>query len=656
MSDATPPAAPRPPPAALSSESVAGLGPNLWDNSELAESFEGVTTPLTFSFAAHAYQQIFRQFCLTMGVPPKFLARRLAMFDGMLGLVRGRIYCNVVNWHRIAHMLPWFDTSPAQVLTLLGAQQMRQGHKLRHFGPDAQANLAGLFDVAFARPHYSAVDRIRLGAAGLWRFLRVDKIVADFQHHFDTIFSWASRLEFRRRSLPEQLAAYRYLDKQLLRQWSAPIINDACYFAAFGRLKKLSVQWLQLSENEAVALQNDLLCGQGDLQSMEPTRLLCRIAQWVDEEAPKTRAWLLSTPTAELVASRRQWPDHAAGFSQRFDGYLALFGFACADELKLEAVDLHTDPTFAVQAIVRFLRMGPTTVDVAMRANATVAQAARRRVVAQLGPVRRIIFFRWVASLGKMLRHREHLRFLRTQVVGVVRQLFLAMGENLVALEALGARNDIFYLTCDEIFAYIEGRALSHDLKPLVAQRRSTFATYAQTPAPPQRFVTYGTATASMAWPHILAAGDIAAVEAEDTDDASAMCLWGTPCASGIVEGKVRVVRHQDEAQALADEILVTARIDPAWIPLYPACRGLLLGQGTLLSHASAVARELGLPTIVAVGDRLLERLQTGMRVRMNGTTGEINILPAGEVSADPVDVPRFRQEAHGQTPSQYGP
>ncbi|NJO75307.1 MAG: hypothetical protein HC833_16995 [Leptolyngbyaceae cyanobacterium RM1_406_9] len=42
---------------------------NIWDNSNIAESYGGVTTPLTFSFARRAYEEVYRQFCRIMGVP-----------------------------------------------------------------------------------------------------------------------------------------------------------------------------------------------------------------------------------------------------------------------------------------------------------------------------------------------------------------------------------------------------------------------------------------------------------------------------------------------------------------------------------------------------------------------------------------------------------
>ena len=81
------------------------------------------------------------------------------------------------------------------------------------------------------------------------------------------------------------------------------------------------------------------------------------------------------------------------------------------------------------------------------------------------------------------------------------------------------------------------------------------------------------------------------------------------------------------DAQGLNGEILVTERTDPGWVPLYPACSGLLIERGSLLSHSAVVARELGLPTIVGVRGGLVAKLKSGMRIRMDAARGEIKIL-----------------------------
>jgi pyruvate,water dikinase len=83
---------------------------------------------------------------------------------------------------------------------------------------------------------------------------------------------------------------------------------------------------------------------------------------------------------------------------------------------------------------------------------------------------------------------------------------------------------------------------------------------------------------------------------------------------------------------ASTGEILVAPRTDPGWVALYPAISGLLVERGSVLSHSAIVAREMGLPTIVGV-QGLCARLGAGQRVKMDGGTGRIELLPQEEAS-----------------------
>ena len=54
--------------------------------------------------------------------------------------------------------------------------------------------------------------------------------------------------------------------------------------------------------------------------------------------------------------------------------------------------------------------------------------------------------------------------------------------------------------------------------------------------------------------------------------------------------------------------------------------RGLIVDVGGPLSHAAVVARELGIPCVVNTGNGT-ERLRTGDRIRLDGTTGRVEVL-----------------------------
>ena len=56
--------------------------------------------------------------------------------------------------------------------------------------------------------------------------------------------------------------------------------------------------------------------------------------------------------------------------------------------------------------------------------------------------------------------------------------LFRPIGDNLVDLGLLKERQDVFYLTVEEIFAFVEGRAVTNNIPGLVELRRDEYIGY----------------------------------------------------------------------------------------------------------------------------------------------------------------------------------
>jgi phosphoenolpyruvate-protein kinase (PTS system EI component) len=72
--------------------------------------------------------------------------------------------------------------------------------------------------------------------------------------------------------------------------------------------------------------------------------------------------------------------------------------------------------------------------------------------------------------------------------------------------------------------------------------------------------------------------------------------------------------------------LLVTRYTDPSWTPLFVAIAGLVMEAGGQMSHGAVIAREYGLPAIVAVQD-VIRRIRDGQRIRLDGTNGIVTIL-----------------------------
>jgi rifampicin phosphotransferase len=103
--------------------------------------------------------------------------------------------------------------------------------------------------------------------------------------------------------------------------------------------------------------------------------------------------------------------------------------------------------------------------------------------------------------------------------------------------------------------------------------------------------------------------------------------LIGLPVSAGTIEGRARVILDMDEAEVEPGDILVTAYTDPSWSPLFVAIAGLITEVGGLMTHGAVVAREYGLPAVVAV-EHATRLIADGQRIRLHGTHGYVELLP----------------------------
>jgi len=559
----------------------------LWDNSNIVESYSGVTTPLTFSFARSVYEEVYIQFCRLLGVDERLIEQNRLVFANMLGLVGGRVYYNLLNWYRALALLPGYTVNRDFMERMMGVRE-----KLADPPPVPQ--VAGRGE-----------DAMRT-AKMVWRLIRAQRglkrEVPLFHARVDAALAPLAGVDLRTWSADDLAALYRDLEEKLLRHWRAPLVNDFFAMIFFGVLVRIVEKWLP---DAPPTLANDLLCGEGGIISTEPARLVLQMAERVASDPPLAALFEEETDDARLWERLATAQEHA-GFHEELRAYVERFGDRCANELKLETLTHGDDPSFLVRLIRTYARGG------AVRQGGRegeIRAAAEALARSRLRGVRRRVFFSVLAQARLRVRDRENLRFERTRVFGAVRRIFLAIGARLAEAGRMDTPRDVVYLRVDEIFSHLDGTGVTAELRSLVALRRAEFDAYERAPAPPDRFETRGP-PADCVTARVLPAAHEGA-------------LKGIGCSPGIVRAPVRIVRDPAHAGDLAGHILVAERTDPGWTLIFPAVEGVLVQRGSLLSHSAIVARELALPCIVSIPG-LMEVLRDGEIVEMDGTAGTL--------------------------------
>lgn len=575
----------------------------IWDNSNIAESYCGVTTPLTYSFARYIYEEVYWQFCRLLGVPEKKLEDNADLFGRMLGLVQGRIYYSLVDWYRAIALLPGFTWNRRFMEQMMGVKE------------EMPAELLPRVTAAGLGARLADLGHLGSTVLGLLRARRrLPRTQAGFRARLDDALAKPAT-PFADQRADELAAAYRSLERQLLTRWDAPMVNDFFAMLYHGVLRSLCTKWLG-----AESLANDLVGGEGGLVSTEPAELVERLAAIAADSADLKTALLAEDQAAFQAALRN--PNNET-FSAGYADYLIRFGDRCMEELKLESPTLRDDPTPLLRSIAALMARGntPPRPRFAARelAEARVAESVRGH------PLRRIVFNRVLRRARGYVRDRENLRLDRTRLFARVRVIFLALGRRLAEAGVLAEPRDVFYLTVPEALGFVEGTAVTTDLRSLVALRRAEFARHALAPEPADRIETRGAVYVGN--PFNAPRRTSSPVDATDPD-----LRRGLPCCPGVVRARVRVVLDPRGVTPTPGEILVAARTDPGWVMLFPAAVGLLVEHGSLLSHSAIVSRELGLPSIVSIPG-LTGWLRTGDLVELDGAAGTVRRLEAASPS-----------------------
>lgn len=577
---------------------------NLWDNSNITESYNGITTPLTFSFARYVYEGVYRQFCVIMRVPKAKIAANERTFARMLGLVRGRIYYNLLNWYRVLALLPGFTLNRRFMEQMMGVRESLPGEVV---GELQQANAWDRF-----------VDGLRgmrtiFGLVG--NYFTLDRQIDRFYLRLNEALA-PPNPPFADMRLDELVAHYYKLEQQLLSRWDAPLVNDFFAMIFHGAFRKLTAKWCGDANG---MLANDAIRGQGDIISLEPAARVREMAK-VAALHPELAVALREAPVAQAVRVLRQYPE----FSALYDAYLEKFGDRCLEELKLESETLHDDPLVLLRNIGEVARGTSTT----NRPNADVSIAgeaeSKMRAQLSLSPVRRWTLFWLMRQARKRVRNRENLRFERTRLFGRIRRLFLEAGRRLQSIGRLDDARDIFYVELEEILAFSDGAATTTDLRSLAALRKKEFAEYREGPVPADRFETRGLVYHAQTYRSNQPGG---------APEPGGEERKGLGCCPGVVRGVARVVRDPKQARLTAGCILVADHTDPGWIMLFPSASGLLVERGSLLSHSAIVARELGIPAVISIPG-LLDWLKDGDEVELDGAAGIVRRVAGQESHA----------------------
>jgi pyruvate,water dikinase len=516
-----------------------------WSRANFAEAIQGVQTPLGWTFWDYVMEISVRRAFGRMGVfPPSQLQMPTSVDEKFAAAFYGLPAGNVKTMWLIGEAMPG-TTGDAVVEQMFGERRPEVG------------------DSTSAGKRRYPIVAVKLPRCARWAYKTLRPILADQRQW------WRSSVVV------------------------APPKDEA---AAIALLKRSADEFIRVGERHA----SMSLIGQGIAEQIEG---LAQAAWGNRDRAADLMTGYGSMEETELMGDL--W--EVAQDSLSLDEFLARHGYHGPDEGNLASTIWREDPSPVLRMADQYRAAAVAHPRAKEAAQIARREAAEADLLAAL-PATKRSKAKILLKLGKaLIPMREVGKAGFLHAIDGARCAARAYGDVLVAKGFLDSRDDVFFLTYDELIA-----GVSSPQQSLVAERKANHAEY-RTLDVPQAWT--GNPSASVAMP-----------KAEDAPRAGVEQITGIGVfGDEEVSGRARVALDPAAVDLEPGDVLVCRTTDPSWTPLFLVAEALVIDTGGQMSHGAIVARELGVPCVIntLTGTR---DIPDGAHVTVNGTTGVVTI------------------------------
>ena len=526
--------------------------PLVLDNSNIVESYPNLSLPLTISFVNNVYSSVFKGVSTRIIGNKKKINAVSEIFNNMTGSVNGRVYYKISNWYTLISFLPLSSKIIPVWQEMLGVKNKSVNTNIVKLGP---------------------INRIQTYFNTIKELKNVSKNMDQLNKDFISINDYFNKNFNNKLSIKDILKLYRRVEKKVLNNWDITLVNDLYTFIFTGLLKSHLKKKYKESYNN---ITNEYISGITNIESLKPIKELINLSYMEDK------------------TSKRE-------FQKQKQEYINLYGDRSLEELKLESKTFRSNPELLDKKIKEYQQDKNKLEEMYTNINSD------KKIELEEDLITKILSKRVTSGI----KNREISRLNRSRIYGMVRTMFLSIGQKLENKNLIKEQRDIFYLTLDEIFQLPKKE---QDFKEVIKERKNKYKNYELLPAY-SRLVFMDKEF------------DKVVTKAKINDSYEDISeLNGTPCSFGEIEGEVLVVEDVTKVKNVKNKILVTKMTDPGWVFLLATAKGIISEKGSLLSHTAIISRELKIPSIVGV-DNVMKILKTGDVIKMNATSGRIKVL-----------------------------
>ncbi len=350
-----------------------------------------------------------------------------------------------------------------------------------------------------------------------------------------------------------------------------------------------------------------------DTLPLRAEKSLYNLAMWAKGQ-PALAEYLLDTAASDVCASLKLDlvpPPLAGEFAQCFSAHLAEFGHTIYDLDFAKPVPADA-PEPLIDAIKTYLSGKGIDPHERQRAQIERREQAEQLILQRLDPLRRKYFLKLLKWTQSCAPDREDCIADLGLGYPALRALLGELGRRLAAGGAVAQPEDVYWLENQEVEAMAAALEKGEALPVLidsVANRRA-----------------YWNRMRSITPPHTIPVKSwMSKMLAHDNPEGDT--LKGYPASAGKVTARACLLRGPDDfAKMRPGDVIVAVTTTPAWTPLFAMASAVVTDIGGPLSHSSIVAREYGIPAVMATGVAS-KRIQHGQMITVDGSVGVVNLL-----------------------------
>ncbi|HWQ95996.1 MAG TPA: PEP-utilizing enzyme [Candidatus Methylomirabilis sp.] len=380
--------------------------------------------------------------------------------------------------------------------------------------------------------------------------------------------------------------------------------NDLCLIIAGGmnynywELRKL-LKSVKAIENPDDII-NQLVTGTNNIISANQTLEQMRLAGYVKTNSLES----------ELDKNYAEISDPI--FKRMLTEFLHKFGHRGLYETCIESPRYYETPDVLLRTIKGYVAEGMVSPEEVISFQKKIREDTIDDILNHKGLsfIKKKLFKTYLNNYTNFMRLREEARYHGVMSIAILRKHVLEAGMRFADRGIIEEQQDIFYLKIPEIKNVLSGEKL--DCKKIVSERKSEREQNSRYVVPD---VFIGEFKPEM-------------FKANVTRELKTV-YSGYAASSGVVQGKARIIRSPDDFRRFnAGEILVAPATDPMWSTLFPIAKAVVTEMGGVLSHASIVAREYGIPCVVNV-QGIVAALEDGDLIEVDGANGTVKIIRA---------------------------